>query len=120
MILTVCKKFTFEAAHRLPKHKGKCKNFHGHHYILEVTIGASLLNGDGMIIDFGDLKEIVNKNIIDIYDHQNLNDFWVTPTAEIMVRDIAIKLSLLFDKDNRRLEKLRLYETPDSYAEVIL
>lgn len=59
----ITKRFYFEAAHRLQKHLGACRNLHGHSYKLEVTVVALDLNEDGpakdMLMDFGQLSKIV-------------------------------------------------------------
>ena len=70
----VTKKFSFEMAHALEGHDGKCRNIHGHSYFLYVTIIGQPFNSDdnpknGMVIDFADLKVIVNKEIIAPLDH---------------------------------------------------
>ena len=88
----VTKIFKFEACHYLPHYVGKCHNLHGHSYKLEVTVtGPLITEGEktGMIIDFGDLKSIVKKLVVDKYDHSNLNEFFKDPTAENMVSVIA-------------------------------
>lgn len=74
MKLRVSKTFHFETAHALWGYDGKCKNIHGHSYVLTVTVSGAIINDtsnpkNGMIIDFGDLKKIVNKHIVDEYDH---------------------------------------------------
>ena len=70
----ITKKFRFEAAHALFSYDGKCKNIHGHNYNLFVTvIGKPISNPKnvklGMVMDFGDLKKIVNTTIVDKFDH---------------------------------------------------
>jgi 6-pyruvoyltetrahydropterin/6-carboxytetrahydropterin synthase len=62
------KTFEIPIAHRLSKHKGRCSMFHGHNLQLEVTIKSLNLNENDMVMDFSDLKKIVN-NIIDSWDH---------------------------------------------------
>jgi len=111
-MITVTKIFTFEAAHHLPFHKGKCKNLHGHTYKLEVTVSGTR-DINGLVIDFGDLKKIVSEKIIEKYDHKNLNEFFKHPTAEVMVESIAWELKGTIPGIN----KVRLWETPTSYAE---
>ena len=61
-------------AHALQGYDGPCKHLHGHSYTLEVTVsGEPVIDRSspklGMVIDFGDLKRLVNKHIIDVYDH---------------------------------------------------
>lgn len=66
----VTKEFKFEMAHMLANHKGACKNLHGHSYKLFVTATPKYLDlVDGMVVDFSDLKTIVNDNIVSRMDH---------------------------------------------------
>jgi len=72
--LTITKIFNIEMAHALWNYEGKCRHVHGHSYILHVTIGGIPLHQighpeDGMLMDFGKLKQIVKQHIIDIFDH---------------------------------------------------
>ena len=73
-----------------------------------------------MIIDFSLLKEIVQDYVINLYDHSDLNEFFVNPTAELMVHDIWYNLQNAFKlcSIEVELEEIRLWETPDSYAEM--
>ena len=73
-IIRITKQFTFEMAHALSDYDGLCKNIHGHSYHLDVTVkGAPKQDANspkqGMLIDFGDLKNLVNQEIISVYDH---------------------------------------------------
>jgi len=68
---------SFEAAHRLPGHPGKCARVHGHSYRVRVVVKGGDILSDGMVIDFHEVKEV-----IDQLDHQYLNDFIKNPTAE--------------------------------------
>ena len=122
----VSKEFTFDAAHHLHCYEGKCKNLHGHTY--KVVFGISgYVNEIGLAIDFGDIKEIW-KNEIEIYlDHRYLNETLpaMNTTAENMVVWIFEKMAEALTKENRvneykgaRVEFVRLFETPTSYAEV--
>ena len=66
------KEFTFDMAHMLDGHDGKCQNLHGHTYILQVEISGSLKESGakkGMVMDFSDLKNIVKTHILDKMDH---------------------------------------------------
>ncbi|MGX5435215.1 6-carboxytetrahydropterin synthase QueD [Bacillus toyonensis] len=122
----VSKEFTFDAAHHLHCYEGKCKNLHGHTY--KVVFGISgYVNDIGLVIDFGDIKEIW-KNEIEIYlDHRYLNETLpvMNTTAENMVVWIYEKMAEALIKGNQaeeykgaRVEFVRLFETPTSYAEV--
>lgn len=122
----VSKEFTFDAAHHLHCYEGKCKNLHGHTY--KVVFGISgYVNEIGLAIDFGDIKEIW-KNEIEIYlDHRYLNETLpaMNTTAENMVVWIYEKMAEALTNSTRaheykgaRVEFVRLFETPTSYAEV--
>lgn len=121
--LSVTKKFTFEAAHHLPNHDGKCRRPHGHSYILYVTIsGERHTKGSkqGMISDYGDIKSIVNEFVIDKFDHQNLNDIFgdMPTTAENLALQIFTMLESEKFGDNARVTKIILYETESNFATV--
>jgi 6-pyruvoyltetrahydropterin/6-carboxytetrahydropterin synthase len=121
-MLSVTKIFSFEAAHYLPKHKGKCAEFHGHSYKLEVEIAYentdsdALLNDNFMVVDFSDIKKIVDKMIEEGYDHKFLNELIEHPTAENMVLIISDYLKTQF-KNPLQVIRVRLWETANSYAE---
>lgn len=73
-IIRLTKEFHFELAHALEGYDGACRNIHGHSYILFVTVIGSPISSVsnpklGMIMDFGDLKGIVNSTIISRFDH---------------------------------------------------
>jgi 6-pyruvoyltetrahydropterin/6-carboxytetrahydropterin synthase len=121
----VSKEFTFDAAHHLHCYEGKCKNLHGHTY--KVIFGISGFVGEtGLMIDFGDIKDIW-KNEIEIFlDHKYINETLppMNTTAENIVVWIYEKMKeslLIEDRVNKyhqaRVEFVRLYETPTSYAE---
>lgn len=60
-------------AHQLYNYNGLCKNIHGHSYLLYVTVGGHVMRAnsdpnDGMVMDFSELKKIVNENIINEFD----------------------------------------------------
>ncbi|NPA67335.1 MAG: 6-carboxytetrahydropterin synthase QueD [Chlorobi bacterium] len=139
--IRVTKQFNFESAHALWNYDGKCKNIHGHTYKLFVTVTGSPLQNEnspkyGMVMDFGDLKKTVKKNIVDVFDHavilnkkapyKNLENLpqmferFITtdyqPTCENMVIHFAEILKKHLP-ENIELFSVRLYETETSYAE---
>jgi len=71
----------FEAAHWLPEHPGKCKTMHGHRWEVTIHVSVRELNEQGMVVDFHDLKAIIEK-----LDHGTLNDHLRTPTAEYLAQ----------------------------------
>ncbi|WP_430785689.1 6-carboxytetrahydropterin synthase QueD [Virgibacillus flavescens] len=116
----VSKEFTFDAAHHLHCYEGKCKNLHGHTY--KVIFGISgYVNEIGIVIDFADIKQIWKKHIEVHLDHRYLNDTLpkMNTTAENMVVWIyeTMEKALLNEANDSRVEFVKLYETPTSYAE---
>lgn len=114
--MTVTKMFDFEAGHYIPEHPAKCKFLHGHSYKVEVTVRRRLNPITGMVMDFKQLSKAVKNNIIEIFDHEYLNDFIPNPTSENIVLWIWEKLSL----DVKGIQRIRLYETASSYTEVTI
>ncbi|WP_297806330.1 6-carboxytetrahydropterin synthase [uncultured Polaribacter sp.] len=140
--IRITKQFTFEAGHALYGYDGKCKNLHGHSYKLFVTVIGSPISDPknvkyGMVLDFGDLKKIVNEEIVDVFDHATvfnkntphlelanelikrehhvlLTDY--QPTTEMMVIDFADKLKKRLPK-TIKLHSIKLQETDSSFAE---
>ena len=138
-MLQITKIFRFEMAHAIDGYAGKCKNVHGHSYALHVTVGSNsneddYLSAPGFVIDFKQLKNIVNERVVDILDHklvlstaylklheslkgqENLVIWEYEPSAENMLIYIKKNLQSVFPKEIK-LVKLRLFETADSYAE---
>lgn len=73
-IIRITKIFKFETAHALAGYDGLCKHIHGHSYELQVTITGEPISDPsspkmGMVMDFGDLKRLVRRLIVDRYDH---------------------------------------------------
>ena len=71
-IPTITRKFTFDAAHRLINHKGKCANLHGHRYVAEITLQAKQLDELGMVVDFSEVKRIIGDWIDHRWDHNTI------------------------------------------------
>lgn len=117
MDLSVTKGFHFEASHSLPDYDGACQRLHGHSYKMQVTVSGCVDNNTGMIVDFNILKSVVNKEVVDKYDHQHLNDFFPNPTAENMVWHIFKQLDRVFNKMGLTLDSVKLWETASSFAE---
>jgi 6-pyruvoyltetrahydropterin/6-carboxytetrahydropterin synthase len=123
-MLILIKRFEFEAAHRLPKHPGKCKYLHGHRYELEVGVTGPLNPDTGMIADFKALKDLVHDMIIDRLDHACLNELdkmsgfpASNPTAEEMVFWMVAQLNKQVTITGCTLAFLRLWETSGSWVE---
>ena len=86
------KEFKFEAAHRLPHHDGKCQRLHGHSWRLVVAVDGRQVHQSGpkrgMVIDYGDIKRVVNPLIEEKLDHHYLNDTlgMENPTSELVAQ----------------------------------
>lgn len=113
MRTSVTRSFSFEAAHQLPWHEGKCQRLHGHSYRLEVTVEGPVRE-NGMVIDFGDVKAVVEREIVERFDHQYLNDFFHNPTAEVVAAEVWKSL----EAAGLGVSRIRLWETADSSVEV--
>ena len=138
--IRITKIFHFEMAHALHGYDGKCAQIHGHSYELSVTvIGTPIIEKEnpklGMVMDFGEMKKMVNTEVVSKLDHslllsdaskpisseteelfQRVVRVAFQPTCENLLIDIADKLKpkLL---DNLQLHSLKLVETPTSFAE---
>ncbi len=110
----VTRSFSFEAAHQLPWHPGKCRRLHGHNYRLEVTVEGPV-DENGVVVDFDELAAVVGRELIDRYDHRHLNELLDNPTAEV----IAHEAWKLLESAGLRLARLRLWETPESSVELV-
>jgi len=108
--MIVKQRFTFEAAHRLPRHRGKCFNLHGHSYTFALTLDCPVDPETGMTIDFGDIETMVSEHVLKAWDHKNLNDFLENPTAE----NIVVELWRRIAGKVPGLEEIELWEIPGS------
>jgi 6-pyruvoyltetrahydropterin/6-carboxytetrahydropterin synthase len=140
-VIRVTKEFSFEMAHALWNYDGPCRNVHGHSYRLFVTLSGTPTDNpgnpkNGMVIDFTDLKSIVKKEIVNIFDHAvvvskkfdnekrdmftklfgNTVMVYYQPTCENLVSDFADRITSKLPQ-GIRLHSLKLYETATSYAE---
>lgn len=119
----LAKQFSFDSAHHLFCYEGKCKALHGHTYHLEVTmIGRA--DERGIVIDFADMKRISKERVVDVLDHRYINEVLppMNTSAENMVvwmfEEIRDALQQESWSPRVELEKIRLWETPTSFAEV--
>ena len=140
-VIRLTKEFSFEAAHALGGYDGPCREIHGHSYRLFVTIKGEpsidpMNPKQGMVMDFGVLKKIVNEEIISRFDHalvlrstadeglrrvlaeqfDNVVTVEYQPTCENMLDDFAHRLMKRLP-EGVTLHSLRLHETASSYAE---
>ena len=136
--MKIAKEFRWEMGHRLPNHKGPCRNIHGHSYKMIVELEGEVQK-NGMIIDFYDLGLII-KPIIQKYDHslmvynkdKVLIDFLKKnkmkkvivdyyATVENICKDFVNLISNRMKKKkpgNIKMVTVKIFETPNSYAEM--
>lgn len=111
--VSISKLLTFASAHRLPNHDGKCKNWHGHEWKVEVTVRKRINPETGMVVDFSKLKGSMKDSIITPLDHDIINKYLDDPTAENLLLWCWEKL--IFD-GLKGIERITLWESPDSMA----
>ena len=95
---------------------------HGHNYVLEITVEGAPDPVTGMVLDLKTLKNIVNREVVEVYDHRFLNHEvapfnQVIPTPENIAIDVWNRLQPHLSGPRARLHGVRLYETPDLYVD---
>jgi 6-pyruvoyltetrahydropterin/6-carboxytetrahydropterin synthase len=143
--MNITTRLEFDAGHRIPCHKSQCRNLHGHRYAIEITLSGDIIRHEGasengMLMDFSDAKTIARKAVVDVWDHAFLvykNDNTVleflgslpdhktvvmdsVPTAENMAAEAFRILDALYRDsygNHLQLERVRLYETPNNWAD---
>lgn len=145
--MRITRRLEFDAGHRIPDHRSQCRHLHGHRYAIEITLSGDVIerHGDpanGMVMDFGDIKTIAMNEVVSVWDHaflvyagdttvraflDSMPDHKtvvldVVPTAENLAtaafRILAPKYTHAYG-NNLTLERVRLYETPNCWADAI-
>jgi 6-pyruvoyltetrahydropterin/6-carboxytetrahydropterin synthase len=145
--MRITRRLEFDSGHRIPNHESRCRHLHGHRYALEVTLAGDVIraHGDaqqGMVMDFGQVKAIAERELVDAWDHAFLVwredaaviEFLATipdhrtvvfeapPTAEHLA-EAAFRLLEPAYRDrfgtHLTLERVRLYETPNCWADAL-
>ncbi len=131
-IVTVTRRMKFNAAHRVYNPAmsddenastfGKCNNpnWHGHNYTLDVSVEGQVSDRTGYVVDLGELRDLVERQVIELVDHRNFNldvPFMqgVIPTSENIV--VAFWNILEPAVKPSRLKRLVLWETDNNYVE---
>jgi 6-pyruvoyltetrahydropterin/6-carboxytetrahydropterin synthase len=135
----------FDAGHRIPDHQSQCRHLHGHRYAIEITLSGDIIRQsdsplDGMVMDFSDVKKLAREALVDTWDHAFLvyrgdtvvASFLeslpghktvvldVVPTAENLAHAAFRILDRVYRDlygNHLRLEKVRLFETPNCWAD---
>ena len=105
--MRISKMFKFSSPHNYIDYNGKCEKLHGHTYKLKVTIEGKQKD-DGIIFDFNDIMRVVDAKVIDVLDHNYINDFIKQPTAENIAKWVWVQLNNQFGKE--KLVEIQVYE----------
>lgn len=144
--MLITRKLEFDAGHRIPDHRSQCRNLHGHRYVLEITLRGDLVDTEGapdrgMVMDFADVKSLAMEHLVGKWDHafivyardeqvraflEQMADHKTIvldriPTVENLAAVAFDILANVYDAHygiNLRLERVRLYETPNCWADV--
>lgn len=119
MDIKIGRHFEFESSHKLPNDPiySVCSNLHGHRYELDIEVQGEITK-NGWVCNFSELKEIVQINVLDKFDHGYLNDYFEIPTAENIIIYIDKILSKELENKTYKVSKIRLYETSKCYVEI--
>jgi 6-pyruvoyltetrahydropterin/6-carboxytetrahydropterin synthase len=143
--MRITRRLEFDAGHRIPNHGSQCRHLHGHRYAVEITLSGDVITADGaqaqgMVMDFSEVKTIAQAHLVDAWDHAFLawrDDLPVTgflatlpghktvlfdapPTAEHLATAAFRLLDRAYQDsygNNLRLECVRIYETPNCWAD---
>jgi 6-pyruvoyltetrahydropterin/6-carboxytetrahydropterin synthase len=143
--MQITRRLEFDAGHRIPNHNSQCRHLHGHRYAIEITLSGDVVTTEGvseqgMVMDFSDVKRIAKEQVVDLWDHafivyrndKTVLDFLATlpghktvvldvvPTAENLARVAFDLLDGAYQDiygNHLRLERVRLYETPNNWAD---
>lgn len=145
--MQITRRLEFDAGHRIPDHQSQCRHLHGHRYAIEVTLAGAVIQAsgqpmNGMVMDFSEVKDLAKQHLVDAWDHAFLvyrgdalvMNFLaampdhktvvleVVPTAENLVALAFARLDAVYQDrygNQLRLERVRLYETPNCWADAL-
>lgn len=143
--MRITRRLEFDAGHRIPNHASQCKHLHGHRYAIEITLCGPVIATDGaadegMVMDFSEIKAIAQQHVVEPWDHaflawrkdENMVNFLFSipghktvlfdapPTAEHLSQTAFKILEPLYRSrygSKLELEQVRLYETPNCWAD---
>ncbi|MHB0973457.1 MAG: 6-carboxytetrahydropterin synthase QueD [Thiobacillus sp.] len=145
--MLITRRLEFDAGHRIPNHASQCRHLHGHRYAIEITLSGEVVCAagaadEGMVTDFSAVKAIANSVLVGQWDHAFLVhqgdravvDFLaslpghktvvlpVVPTAENLAAEAFRVLDAAYRDTyghQLRLQQVRLYETPNNWADAV-
>lgn len=143
--MLITRRLEFDAGHRIPDHKSQCRHLHGHRYAIEISLAGDVIQRDGdaangMVMDFSEVKTLAKQHLVDVWDHaflayagdavivrflQSLPDHKTVlldcvPTAENLAQKAFIILDAVYRDtygNHLQLQRVRLYETPNCWAD---
>ncbi|MDF1527343.1 MAG: 6-carboxytetrahydropterin synthase QueD [bacterium] len=122
MIYRLTIKDGFAAAHRLAGSGGKCESLHGHNFGVSLEVAGDRLDETGMLMDFGDLKEIL-KTVLAQLDHSDLNEHpefsRSSPSSENIARFIWHKVSEAIDPQSVTVVSVTVNESETASAKYV-
>ncbi len=140
--MLITRQLRIDMGHRVPNHKSKCRHLHGHSYTIELGVDDKVIttkgaSNEGMVIDYGDLKEILKSEIEDNFDHRFIyfkDDIYLSnmigsvqselgfvsvdfiPTAENLAKHWYELLEVKLKQRDIAIKYVRVWETPSSTA----
>lgn len=145
--MQITRRLEFDAGHRIPDHQSQCRHLHGHRYVIEITLSGGVIcaagnPANGMVMDFSEVKSLALQHLVDDWDHAFLvyredkvvADFLaslpqhktvvleVVPTAENLALVAFERLDQVYQDrygNHLRLERVRLFETPNCWADAL-
>lgn len=145
--MLITRRLEFDAGHRIPHHASQCRHLHGHRYAIEISLSGEIIDTEGaamqgMVMDFSEVKNIANTVLVSRWDHaflvyqgdREVVDFLATlaghktvvlpvvPTAENLANEAfrILDAAYLDGYGNQlRLQRVRLYETPNNWADAV-
>ena len=145
--MLITRRLEFDAGHRIPNHASQCRHLHGHRYAIEITLSGEIIHTEGaaeegMVMDFSEVKAIAQSVLVDRWDHAFLVyqgdravvDFLaslpghktivlpVVPTAENLAAEAFRMLDAAYRDtygNQLRLQRVRLYETPNNWVDAV-
>lgn len=143
--MQITRRLEFDAGHRIPNHASQCRHLHGHRYAIEITLSGEIITAEGiseqgMVMDYSEVKRIAKEELVDAWDHaflvyrndREVLDFLnslighktvvldVPPTAENLAMLAFRQLDSAYRDtygNHLRLERVRIYETPNNWAD---
>ncbi|HEX5760119.1 MAG TPA: 6-carboxytetrahydropterin synthase QueD [Thermoanaerobaculia bacterium] len=117
---SVFKDFQFAAAHAIRGHTRGCENLHGHNYRVRVHVGARELDALGMVLDFADLKAVVQE-VLGPFDHRVINEVppfdELNTTAELLAAFVFAEVGRRLASEERvRVVRVEVWENETSCA----